>query len=489
MKEGLPDNWATAILADLLLTLESGSRPRGGVRGIDEGVPSIGGEHLSANGKFDFTSVRYVPVDFATKMSKGRIYPEDILIVKDGATTGKTAFVGPDFPFTNAVVNEHVFICRPNPKINSRFLFRYLISKQGQDQILENFQGSAQGGINQTFAPNIIIPIPPFPEQHRIVAKLEALLAKVDACRQRLEKIPTLLKRFRQSVLAAACSGRLTADWRGNHVDLEPLNSVSERTPPENFKLPTTWDWLLSTNAFSLVTSGSRGWARYYAVTGAKFLRVGNLNHDSIDLDLKSIQCVQPPKNAEGRRTKVQQGDILISITADVGMVALVKENIGEAYINQHVALARPVDNMDRRYLSFFLSAKNGGQEQFLNLQRGATKVGLGLDDIRNIWIANPPIEEQHEIVRRVESLFKIAARIEERYQRAKTQVDKLTQSILAKAFRGELVPQDPNDEPASILLERIKQQEISGNQSKNRGTKRKPSISPSLDGRGQGGG
>ena len=219
MKEGFPDNWATALLADLLLTLESGSRPRGGVRGIKEGVPSIGGEHLSSNGNFDFASVRYVPIDFADKMTKGRICPEDVLIVKDGATTGKTAFVGPDFPFPNAVVNEHVFICRPTPKINSRFLFRYLVSKQGQDQILENFKGSAQGGINRTFAPNIVVPIPPLPEQKRIVAKLEALLSKVYACRQRLEKIPTLLKRFRQSVLAAACSGRLTADWRSENPD------------------------------------------------------------------------------------------------------------------------------------------------------------------------------------------------------------------------------------------------------------------------------
>jgi type I restriction enzyme S subunit len=89
-------------------------------------------------------------------------------------------------------------------------------------------------------------------------------------------------------------------------------------------------------------------------------------------------------------------------------------------------------------------------------MQRGATKVGLGLDDIRNVLVPMPPLQEQHEIVRRVEALFKIADDIEKRYQKAKAHVDKLTQSILAKAFRGELVPQDPNDEPASELLKRI---------------------------------
>ena len=113
----------------------------------------------------------------------------------------------------------------------------------------------------------------------------------------------------------------------------------------------------------------------------------------------------------------------------------------------------------------------------------------INSSEVRALSFSLPPLTEQQEIVRRVEALFKIADRIEERYQRAKTQVDKLTQSILAKAFRGELVSQDPNDEPASILLERIRQQEISSNQSKDHRAKRKLSISPSLDGRGQGGG
>jgi type I restriction enzyme S subunit len=162
--------------------------------------------------------------------------------------------------------------------------------------------------------------------------------------------------------------------------------------------------------------------------------------------------------NTEGRRTKVIEGDILISITADVGMVALVEAGLEEAYINQHVALGRPVGNMDRRYLAYFLAAKNGGQAQFLNLQRGATKVGLGLDDIRRIWIARPPLPEQQEIVRRVKALFKIADQIEERHKKAKAHIDKLTQSILAKAFRGELVPQNTKHNQASELLKCIQE-------------------------------
>jgi len=137
-------------------------------------------------------------------------------------------------------------------------------------------------------------------------------------------------------------------------------------------------------------------------------------------------------------------------------MVALADEDIEEAYINQHVALARPKTGFCAKYLAWYLASSEGGLKQFQEMQRGATKVGLGLDDIRNVWVPMAPLQEQHEIVRRVEALFKIADDIEKRYQKAKAHVDKLTQSILAKAFRGELVPQDSNDEPAAELLKRI---------------------------------
>src|SRR5690348_15082993 len=103
------------------------------------------------------------------------------------------------------------------------------------------------------------------------------------------------------------------------------------------------WPVVKSGSLLSFVTSGSRGWARYYSVSGPAFLRVGNLDHDSISLDLRDVQRVEPPSGTEGARTRVQPSDILISITADVGMIGIVPQNFEEAYINQHVALARPV--------------------------------------------------------------------------------------------------------------------------------------------------
>ena len=150
MENNLPKGWVETSLNELLITFESGSRPRGGVRGIKDGIPSFGGEHY--NGKFNFENVKYVPKEFAVNMNQGRISCEDILIVKDGATTGKVSYVDETFPYSNAVVNEHVFVCKSSQLLNSRYLFWFLWCEEGNKRILKNFKGSAQGGINKTFA-------------------------------------------------------------------------------------------------------------------------------------------------------------------------------------------------------------------------------------------------------------------------------------------------------------------------------------------------
>jgi type I restriction enzyme S subunit len=135
--------------------------------------------------------------------------------------------------------------------------------------------------------------------------------------------------------------------------------------------------------------------------------------------------------------------------------------------VNQHVAIARPVEGVYRPFLAWFLASANGGQAQFQNLQRGATKVGLGLDDIRSVSIPFPPVEEQKEIVSRINTLFSLADGIEKRMAAAGKRAERLTQAILAKAFQGELVPTEAelarregrSYEPASTLLAKIKRQ------------------------------
>lgn len=235
-KNQLPSYWTTSPLRKLLIALESGKRPRGGVKNIKTGVPSIGGEHLNANGGFKFTKIKYVPEEFADRMVRGHIQKNDILIVKDGATTGKTSLVRESFPHKQTVINEHVFLCRCAEEINPLYLFYYLFSSEGNQQILKDFRGAAQGGISQGFADIVTVAIAPQNEQKRIVAEIEKQFSRLDEAVDNLKRVKANLKRYKASVLKAAVEGKLTEEWRKKHPAVEPAEKLLERILAERRK-------------------------------------------------------------------------------------------------------------------------------------------------------------------------------------------------------------------------------------------------------------
>ena len=207
--KGHSDTWERMKLSEFI-TLESGSRPKGGVRGILEGVPSLGGEHLNNEGSFRFKKIKYVPEDFFKSLNKGQIYPNDIIVVKDGATTGKTSFVDNNFPHKNAAVNEHLFIVRVNPKVAfPKFVFYHLFSSKGQQQILSDFRGATVGGISRRFPLKVDIPIPPLPKQEQTVSEIERHLSVADEAKATLDAELKRAERLRQSILKQAFSGKL----------------------------------------------------------------------------------------------------------------------------------------------------------------------------------------------------------------------------------------------------------------------------------------
>ncbi len=470
----LPEGWASPSLRSLV-TWRKGKKPDTLREASWPGaVPYI---DIQA---FEKWNIRR----YADPSSSVLVDADDIVVVWDGARCGH---VGKS-P-TSGALGSTLGTVKPD-FVESDYILRFLQSCY--DTINSNPRGTGIPHVEPELFWNLMLPLAPLAEQKRIVAKVEQLLARVNAARERLAKLPEILKRFRQSVLAAACSGRLTADWRENQTNITPVEFsiqevlrlrkkqwVLEKGSAKKYKLPQTvrtdtlpivpedWEYVSSDALFSFVTSGSRGWAKYYSESGSTFIRIGNLDHDTITLDLSQIKRVNPPRGAERQRTRVQPEDILISITADVGMIALVANGLDEAYVNQHVAIARPVDGVYRPWLAWYLASTEGGQAQFQNLQRGATKVGLGLDDIRSVAVPFPPVEEQGEIVRRIGVLFKLANAIEKRVTAATARAEKLTQSILAKAFRGELVPTEAelalregrSYEPASALLAKIEAQ------------------------------
>jgi type I restriction enzyme S subunit len=369
----------------------------------------------------------------------------DILVATSGSI-GKMAIAkSQDLPL---MLNTSIMRFRPitEEKLERGFLYFFLKSDHFFMQAESAWTGTAQKNMGPSHVKTFSILLPPLNEQRRIVDKLERIGDRHRTARNELSHIPKLIARYKQAVLAAACSGKLTEDWR-----------EKRKTSMDS------WETKLGSDVFFVITSGSRGWAKYYSDSGAIFLRVGNLDHLTIDLDLEEIQYVCPPDGAEGQRTKIEIGDILISITADVGMIALIREDIGEAYINQHLCLARQTGDYYGEYLAYYLSSPSGGLAQLGEAQRGVTKAGLTLGDIRQLNILVPPLEEQKEIVWRVEKMFEKIDMMEQEYQKAAKLCDRLEQATLAKAFRGELVPQDPDDEPASVLLEQVKREKEKG--------------------------
>lgn len=418
-------NWCEVTLNEIVINLESGKRPKGGVGDILAGIPSLGGEHLNDEGGFRLNKIKYVPVDFAAGMSKGRIEREDILVVKDGATTGKVSFVGDSFPYHYAVINEHLFAIKISSKLNRKWIFYQLWSQSGREQILLDFRGAAQGGISSKFIELVKVVIPPIAEQHRIVSKIEELFSGLDKGIESLKTAQAQLKVYRQALLKHAFEGKLTSDSSETVWPEKPLGDLLD-----------------------FLTSGSRGWAQYYATEGDLFIRAQNIKHDLLELD--DIAFVLLPERTEGLRAQVRKGDLLITITgANVTKSALVERDIGIAYVSQHVALCRLTTEVIPRFLYWFIVAEAAGRKQLNDMAYGAGKPGLNLENIRSVRVSLPKLPEQQRIVELIEERLSEADQLEQTISTSLQQAEVLRQSILKRAFSGQLVSQNPNDLPA----------------------------------------
>lgn len=332
---------------------------------------------------------------------------------------------------TNQQINSAI------PKINSLCLYYYLCTENFVQDLLSMASATTIAIVNKSKMESCAFPLPPLSEQQRIVERIEELLAKLDEAKERLQEVADSFAVRKAAILHKAFTGELTKQWRR-----------------ENGVRDESWEEKKGEDFFEYVTSGSRGWAKYYSDKGSIFIRMGNLNHGTIELDFSDIQYVELPDQVEGQRSKLQKNDILISITADVGMIALVREDM-DAYINQHVALARPKNDLYAEFLAWYFVSDDGLQ-QMQNKQRGATKIGLGLQDIRSIILKIPTLPEQHEIVRLIDDLLARERAAQQAAEQALASIDLMKKSILARAFRGELGTNKASEASALELLKQV---------------------------------
>ena len=396
---------------------------------------------------------------------------EGDIIVSSSGTLGRTAVVRKqDLPL---MLNTSVIRFRAlKPNIlDQGYLRLFLKSPYFYEQIISRCTGTAQLNYGPSHLKEMDIILPPLPEQKRIVAKVEKLLEQVNKTREELAKLPLLIKKFRQSVLAKAFKGELTKQDPKDElasVLLERIKKERQKLLGNKYKepepvnttdlpdLPKGWEWatidqtgLLNPRHPSNIAPPNR--------------LVSFVPMAAVDADLGVITAPETKPISEVIKgfTHFINGDILfakITPCMENGKAAIAKglvNGIGCGTTEFHVI--RPLGGLLSDYIYYFVRQETFRRKAKDNMTGTVGQARVPTEFIKSEFIPVPPLLEQKRIVDEIESLFTRADEIAKAIEEAQKHCDRMTQSILAKAFRGELVPQDPSDEPASVLLERIK--------------------------------
>jgi len=382
--------------------------------------------------------------------SSAKLVPANTLLIAMYGSIGKLGITEME-----CATNQAIAYCHTTDKlVNKKFVFYYLLSMR--QTLLDQGKGGAQQNISQTVLKAFSFPLPPLNEQKRIAQKLDEVLSTVESIKTRLDNAPSILKRFRQSILAAATSGKLTEEWRiENGIDGE-------------------WGITKLGNLIDAIESGKNircieyppandevGIVKISAVTWGEF----NENESKTLSDTSLF--------LENRRIKI--GDFLISRANTLELVGapVIVKNISRNLMLSDKVLRLVMNKNEKDWVKYILDSSYGRK----NIELRATGNQFSMRNIsqkalKDIPIPMPSESEKKELVSNIKSLFILADSMEAKIEAAQKHVNKLTQSILAKAFRGELVPQDPNDEPAQMLFERIRVEQESVKGKKSRGKK-----------------
>lgn len=435
----LPKGWVTCTPSDLandpkneIVDGPFGSNLKASEY-TDEGTPIVRIQNVKRMA-FLNKNIKYVTDEKAEFLKRHSFKSGDLLITKLGEPLGLTC-IAPEH-LTEGIIVADIVRLRPNPEVNRKCL-AYLLNSEGViKQINAHTKGSTRARINLSVVRNLNINLPPLAEQKRIVEKLDEVLAQVDTIKTRLDGIPDLLKRFRQSVLASAVSGKLTESSSSTWLEGE-LSDVATFQNGYAFKS----GWFSDEGDFQVI-------------------KLGNVKDDYLKLDTAPAY-LNSKQAQEYLKFKPSVGDVLLSMTGtkfkrDYGFACLVERDL-PVLINQRVGRILPErKKVIPEFLHLYLRSELFRNQFFAGETGGVNQGNVGSKHIMSCKLSIPSLENQHLIASKARNLFVFADTIEAQVKKAQVRVDKLTQSILAKAFRGELVEQDPNDEPADKLLERI---------------------------------
>jgi len=413
------------------------------------------------------------------------LWPGDIVVSRAGSV-GFASLIGE--VSSPSVFASYLIRFSPEQRVvTPRYVDLFLHSPDYWVEISGAAAGIALANVNARKLALIPIPLAPLNEQRRIAAKIDTTLTAVEACRQRLDGVAAILKRFRQAVLAAATTGELTREWReiNQSSQIPPQHSkTAEESFTDNPFPAVPNDWTICRGA-DAVESGAE--IVYGIVQPGPKLNEGVPYIRGTDIVNGSIQEDQLLRTSEAiatryKRSELKGGDVLLGIIRAT-KVAVVPDSLAGANITQGTARFRPSGRVRTRFLAIVLESPL--VQSWLHAHyRGIDMPGLNLADVRRVPIPLPTLLEQDEIISRFSLISDFADQLEDKLTTARKIVDRLTPALLAKAFRGELVPQDPNDEPASVLMERIRaarQAEAAAGKPSRRG-RRKAAAHPEQD-------
>lgn len=464
----LPHGWATAQLGDLLSAIVGGGTPSKANANYFQGsIPFMTVKDM--HDRFIADTQDHI-TEQALEDSASTLIPADTLVVASRMSLGKIAR-----PKVAVAINQDLKALYLHDGVDKTYVEYAWRAKEIVIQGMGT--GTTVKGIRLEDIRGLDLAVAPSAEQTRIADQLDALLARALACNERIDAIPALLKRFRQAVLGAAICGDLTADWRDGHecthaselleqIQLDhhiagghargnasdPTDGVHDLAASDQ---PPTW------TVATLRDICEPGRPITYGILkpgpemedGVPYIRVADFPGNR--LSLGSIRKTSPEIDAQFKRSRLHPGDLILSIRGTVGRVIETPPELDGANITQDTARLAIGTRMVRNYVHFALLAEPT-QRRMQMAVRGVAVKGINIGDVRALQVPVPPYDEQVEITTRVVKLFSFADQIEARFIAARTQAQRLTPLLLAKAFRGELVPQHPNDEPASALLERI---------------------------------
>lgn len=380
---GIPSHWKIASLRFLVEAVSNGSTASQ-VEESETTVPISRIESIST-GEIDMNKVGFV--DIKTISQNFKLHKNDILLshINSLPMVGNIALKRDDSTLFHGM---NLLRLVPNRTITAPYYLFWLLKSIYFRKSVESVAKPAinQASVSIDSLKNIKLLVPNIDEQIAIANFLDHETTKIDHLIEKQQQLIELLKEKRQAVISHAVTKGLDSNVPMKDSGVEWLGEVPEH-------------WEIKQNKYLLefVTSGSRGWAQYYADTGSLFFRIANLTRDTIEPKLESIQYVEPPKGSEGERSKIKINDLLISITADLGSVCVADASIKDGYVSQHVALCRPIKICVSRWLAYFILS-DCAKEQFLGSGYGGTKIQLSLEDIKELIIAVPPRNEQLQI-------------------------------------------------------------------------------------------